>query len=92
MRYFAERLLRQQSFEKFKYALCLSEHNEIQLIRIRVKKHENKPFDNDFFNRSNSGKSPEIEIPSHAFERLDIKQGQTIRVSLKKSAIHIIKD
>jgi molybdate transport system ATP-binding protein len=34
----------------------------------------------------------EIEIPSHAFERLDIKQGQIIRVSLKKSAIHIIKE
>lgn len=34
----------------------------------------------------------EIEMPSHAFERLDIKQGQIIRVSLKKSAIHIIKE
>lgn len=34
----------------------------------------------------------EIEIPSHAFERLDIKQGQIIRVSLKKTAIHIIKE
>jgi hypothetical protein len=34
----------------------------------------------------------EIEIPSHAFERLDIKQGQIIRVSLKKNAIHIIKE
>jgi len=34
----------------------------------------------------------EIEMPSHAFERLDIKHGQIIRVSLKKSAIHIIKE
>jgi molybdate transport system ATP-binding protein len=34
----------------------------------------------------------EIEMPSHAFERLDLKQGKTIRVSLKKSAIHIIKE
>ncbi|MDD5616770.1 MAG: ABC transporter ATP-binding protein [Candidatus Methanoperedens sp.] len=34
----------------------------------------------------------EIEMPSHAFERLDIKLGQIIRVSLKKSAIHIIKE
>jgi len=34
----------------------------------------------------------ELEIPSHAFERLDVKQGQIIRVSLKKSAIHIIKE
>jgi molybdate transport system ATP-binding protein len=34
----------------------------------------------------------EIEMPSHVFERLDIKQGQIIRVFLKKSAIHIIKE
>ncbi len=34
----------------------------------------------------------EIEIPSHAFERLDLKQGKIIRVSLKKSAIHIINE
>jgi ABC-type sugar transport system ATPase subunit len=34
----------------------------------------------------------EIEMPSHAFERLNIKQGQIIRVSLKKTAIHIIKE
>jgi len=34
----------------------------------------------------------EIEMPSHAFERLDIKQEQIIRISLKKSAIHIIKE
>jgi molybdate transport system ATP-binding protein len=34
----------------------------------------------------------EIEIPSHAFERMDIKQGQIIRVSIKKTAIHIIKE
>jgi molybdate transport system ATP-binding protein len=34
----------------------------------------------------------EIEMPSHAFERLGLEQGQIIRVSLKKSAIHIIKE
>ncbi|VVB94555.1 Trehalose/maltose import ATP-binding protein MalK [uncultured archaeon] len=34
----------------------------------------------------------EIEMPSHAFERLEIEQGKTIRVSLKKAAIHIIKE
>ncbi len=34
----------------------------------------------------------EIEMPSHAFERLAIEQGKTIRLSLKKSAIHIIKE
>ncbi len=34
----------------------------------------------------------EVEMPSHAFERLDIKQQQIIQVSLKKSAIHIIKE
>lgn len=34
----------------------------------------------------------EIEMPSHAFERLDLKQGKIIRVSLKKSAVHIIKE
>jgi molybdate transport system ATP-binding protein len=34
----------------------------------------------------------EIEMPSHAFERLDIEQGKIIRVSLKKSAVHIIKE
>lgn len=30
----------------------------------------------------------EIEIPTHAFERLNLEKGKTIRVSLKKSAIH----
>ncbi len=34
----------------------------------------------------------EIEMPSHAFERLGLEQGQIIRVSLKKSAIHIINE
>jgi molybdate transport system ATP-binding protein len=34
----------------------------------------------------------EIEMPSHAFDRLGLEQGKTIRVSLKKSAIHIIKE
>lgn len=34
----------------------------------------------------------EIEIPSHAFERLGLEVGKTIRVSLKKSAVHIIKE
>ena len=34
----------------------------------------------------------EIEMLSYAFERLDIEQGKMIRVSLKKSAIHIIKE
>jgi molybdate transport system ATP-binding protein len=34
----------------------------------------------------------EIEMPSHAFERLDIEQGKIIRVSLKKSAVHILKE
>jgi len=34
----------------------------------------------------------EIEMPSHAFEKLGLEDGQTIRVSLKKSAIHIIKE
>jgi hypothetical protein len=34
----------------------------------------------------------EIEMPSHAFERLGLEMGKTIRVSLKKSAIHIIKE
>ncbi len=34
----------------------------------------------------------EIEMPSHALERLGLEQGKIIRVSLKKSAIHIIKE
>jgi molybdate transport system ATP-binding protein len=34
----------------------------------------------------------EIEIPSHAFEKLGLEEGQIIRVSLKKSAIHIMTD
>ncbi len=34
----------------------------------------------------------ETEIPSHAFERLNLAVGKTIRVSLKKSAIHIIRE
>lgn len=34
----------------------------------------------------------EIEMPSHVFERLCLEQGRTIRVSLKKSAIHIIRE
>jgi molybdate transport system ATP-binding protein len=34
----------------------------------------------------------EIEMPSHAFERLKIKHEQIIQLSLKKSAIHIIKE
>lgn len=33
----------------------------------------------------------EIEMPAHAFERLCLKAGRTIKVSLKKSSIHIIK-
>ncbi len=33
----------------------------------------------------------EIEMPAHAFERLYLEAGRTIKVSLKKSAIHIIK-
>jgi hypothetical protein len=32
----------------------------------------------------------EIEIPAHAFERLNLEKGKTIRVSLKKSAIHAL--
>lgn len=32
----------------------------------------------------------EIEMPVHAFERLCLRVGKTIKVSLKKSAIHII--
>ena len=34
----------------------------------------------------------EIEMPAHAFERLCLEAGRTIKVSLKKSAIHIIKE
>jgi molybdate transport system ATP-binding protein len=34
----------------------------------------------------------EIEMPSHAFKRLGLKQGKIIRVSLKKYDIHIIKE
>ncbi len=34
----------------------------------------------------------EIEMPVHAFERLCLEAGKTIKVSLKKSAIHIIKE
>jgi molybdate transport system ATP-binding protein len=34
----------------------------------------------------------EIEMPSYAFERLYLEAGRTIKVSLKKSAIHIIRD
>jgi len=34
----------------------------------------------------------EIEMPSRAFEKLGLEEGQIIRVSLKKSAIHIIKE
>lgn len=34
----------------------------------------------------------EIEMPAHAFERLCLEAGKTIKVSLKKSAIHIIKE
>ncbi len=34
----------------------------------------------------------EIEMPAHAFERLCLKAGRTIKVSLKKSAIHIIRE
>lgn len=34
----------------------------------------------------------ETEIPAHAFERLNLMVGKIIRVSLKKSAIHIIKE
>lgn len=34
----------------------------------------------------------EIEIPAHAFERLNLETGKIIRVSLKKSAIHIMKE
>ncbi len=34
----------------------------------------------------------EIEMPVHAFERLCLGVGKTIKVSLKKSAIHIIKE
>src|SRR5665811_514822 len=33
----------------------------------------------------------EIEMPAHAFERLCLEAGRIIKVSLKKSAIHIIK-
>jgi len=33
----------------------------------------------------------EIEMPAHAFERLCLEAGRTIKVSLKKSAIHIIR-
>lgn len=33
----------------------------------------------------------EIEMPSHAFERLELEKGKEIRVSLKKSAIHVMK-
>jgi molybdate transport system ATP-binding protein len=32
----------------------------------------------------------EIEIPSHAFERLGLEVGKTIRVSLMKSSVHVI--
>ncbi|MFU8766751.1 MAG: ABC transporter ATP-binding protein [Candidatus Methanoperedens sp.] len=39
------------------------------------------------------GKLPlEIEIPSHAFEKLGLEIGKTIRVSLKKPAVHIIRE
>jgi len=34
----------------------------------------------------------EIEMPTYAFERLYLEHGKIIRVSLKKSAIHIIKE
>jgi molybdate transport system ATP-binding protein len=34
----------------------------------------------------------EIEMPVHAFERLCLEVGKTIKVSLKKSAVHIIKE
>ncbi len=34
----------------------------------------------------------EIEMPAHAFERLCLEVGKTIKVSLKKSAVHIIKE
>ncbi len=34
----------------------------------------------------------EIEMPAHSFERLCLEVGETIKVSLKKSAIHIIKE
>jgi molybdate transport system ATP-binding protein len=34
----------------------------------------------------------EIELPAHAFERLCLEAGKTIKVSLKKSSIHIIRD
>ncbi len=34
----------------------------------------------------------EIEMPAHAFERLCLAAGSTIKVSLKKSAIHIIRE
>ena len=34
----------------------------------------------------------EIEIPSHAFEKLGIEVGKIIRASLKKSAVHIIRE
>ena len=34
----------------------------------------------------------EIEMPAHAFEGLHLEAGSTIKVSLKKSAIHIIKE
>jgi hypothetical protein len=33
----------------------------------------------------------EIEIPAHIFEGLHLEAGSTIKVSLKKSSIHIIK-
>ncbi|VVB85498.1 Trehalose/maltose import ATP-binding protein MalK [uncultured archaeon] len=33
----------------------------------------------------------EIEMPVHAFERLDLRVGKPIKISLKKSAIHVIK-
>jgi molybdate transport system ATP-binding protein len=33
----------------------------------------------------------EIEMPAHVFKRLDLEPGKTVRVSLKKSAIHILK-
>jgi len=34
----------------------------------------------------------EIEMPGHAFEGLHLEAGSTIKVSLKQSAIHIIKE
>ncbi len=34
----------------------------------------------------------EVEMPVHAFERLCLEVGKTIKVSLKKSEIHIVKE